>query len=243
MSEANEPSGIPPPLGRAEQRSSVRNPKGTDVARLFFAYFLLASLKKSKSPAGARPGLPPERGLPSATNPSALTRGNHKGCPYALQPSPWATTRVAPTPFSSHHGQPQGLPLGPSALTMGNHKGCPYALQLSPWATTRVAPTPFSPHHGQPQGLPLRPSALTMGNHKGCPYALQLSPWATTRVAPRPRTASLGVTPHGRGKHRQLPLPDFSLFAPFHERSLPFTLVPCACACGSPLRQHRAIRF
>ena len=62
VSEANKPCGIPPPLGRAEQRSSVRiktlalfersefasvpnaassarNPKGTDVARLFFGYF------------------------------------------------------------------------------------------------------------------------------------------------------------------------------------------------------------
>ena len=89
VSEANEQPGrssrsgravwYPPPLGRAEQRSSVRiktlalfersefasvpnaassarNPKGTDVARLFFGYFFLALLKKSNSPAGARPG-------------------------------------------------------------------------------------------------------------------------------------------------------------------------------------------
>ena len=67
-----------PPLGRAEQRSSVRikalalfersefasapnaassarNPKGTDVARLFFAYFFLAKQKKVSRPPGRDP--------------------------------------------------------------------------------------------------------------------------------------------------------------------------------------------
>ena len=96
VSAANQPFGrssrsgravwYPPPLGRAEQRSSVRiktlalfersefasvpnaassarNPKGTDVARLFFG-----EAKKSNSPAGARPGLSPEHNTASPTN-------------------------------------------------------------------------------------------------------------------------------------------------------------------------------
>ena len=88
VSAANEPFGrssrsgraerYPPPLGRAEQRSSVRikalalfersefasvpnaassarNPKGTDVARLFFGYFFLAKQKKVTRPPGRDP--------------------------------------------------------------------------------------------------------------------------------------------------------------------------------------------
>ena len=89
VSAANEPFGrgsrsgravwySKPPLGRAEQRSSVRiktlalfersefasvpnaassarNPKGTDVARLFFGYFFLAKQKKVTRPPGRDP--------------------------------------------------------------------------------------------------------------------------------------------------------------------------------------------
>ena len=38
--------------------SSARNPKGTDVARLFFAYFLLAKQKKVSRPPGRDPAYP-----------------------------------------------------------------------------------------------------------------------------------------------------------------------------------------
>ena len=91
VSAANKPFGrgprsgraerYPPPLGRAEQRSSVRiktlalfersefasvpnaassarNPKGTDVARLFFGYFFLAKQKKVTRPPGRDPASP-----------------------------------------------------------------------------------------------------------------------------------------------------------------------------------------
>ena len=68
---------VSPPVGESGEAasgvfhlsSSARDRvSGTDVARLFFGYFLLASLKESKSPAGARPGLPPEKNTASQPN-------------------------------------------------------------------------------------------------------------------------------------------------------------------------------
>ena len=80
-----------PPLGRAEQRSSVRiktlalfersefasvpnaassarNPKGTDVARLFFGYFFLAKQKKVTRLPGRNPACNRRKTQPSPTN-------------------------------------------------------------------------------------------------------------------------------------------------------------------------------
>ena len=104
--EADEPRGIPPPLGRAEQRSSVRikalalfersefasapnaassarNPKGTDVARLFLLTFFGEAKKVSR---------PPGR------DPASHRRKTQPAQPNTLSPRPRATTRVAPTP-------------------------------------------------------------------------------------------------------------------------------------------------
>ena len=115
-----------PPLGRAEQRSSVRmkalalsersefasapnaassarhRVSGTDVARLFFGYFFLALLKKSNSAAGPKPGLQPEHNTVSTTN--------------TLSPRPRATTRVAPTPsLLIPHRARHAVPLRPNS--------------------------------------------------------------------------------------------------------------------------------
>ena len=109
VSEANEPRGIPPPLGRAEQRScvrikalalsersefasapnaasSARNPKGTDVARLFLLTFF-GEAKKVSRPPGRDPASHRRKTQPANQTPSLLP-----------------------------HGQPQGLPLRPSLL-------------------------------------------------------------------------------------------------------------------------------
>ena len=117
--EADEPRGIPPPLGRAEQRSSVRikalalfersefasapnaassarNPKGTDVARLFLLTFF-GEAKKVSRPPGRDPASHRRKTQPANQTPSLLTQGNHKGCPYALTPHK-GTARRAPTP-------------------------------------------------------------------------------------------------------------------------------------------------
>ena len=130
MSAANKPFGrssrsgravwYPPPLGRAEQRSSVRiktlalfersefasvpnaassardRVSGTDVARLFLLTFFGEAKKVSRPP-----------GRDPASNRSAVTAANQT-------PSP-------PT------GQPQGLPLRPSPLTR-HGTPCPYDL-------------------------------------------------------------------------------------------------------------------
>ena len=132
--EADEPRGIPPPLGRAEQRSSVRikalalfersefasapnaassarNPKGTDVARLFFGYFFLAKQKKVTRPPGRDPASHRSTTKPAQQTPSLLAQGQPQGlplrphptqrhgtpCPYALTPHK-GTARRAPTP-------------------------------------------------------------------------------------------------------------------------------------------------
>ena len=130
VSAANKPFGrgprsgraerYPPPLGRAEQRSSVRiktlalfersefasvpnaassarNPKGTDVARLFFGYFFLATQKKVTRPPGRDPASHRRKTTPATQTPSLLPQGNHKGCPYDLT-SHKGTARRAPTP-------------------------------------------------------------------------------------------------------------------------------------------------
>ena len=136
--EADEPRGIPPPLGRAEQRSSVRikalalfersefasapnaassarNPKGTDVARLFFGYFFLAKQKKVTRLPGRNP---------------ASHRSEKK--------------QATQTPSLLAHGQPQGLPLQPHpSILTGHGTPCPYNLTPpSSQGTARRAPTP-----------------------------------------------------------------------------------------------------
>ena len=84
---------LQPPLGRAEQRSSVRikalalfersefasdpnaassarNPKGTDVARLSFAYFSLAKQRKVSRPPGRDPACHRSKTKPASQLPS-----------------------------------------------------------------------------------------------------------------------------------------------------------------------------
>ena len=114
------------------------------------------------------------------------------------------------THLTSHHGQPQGLPLRPlpsqrhgtpcpydltphsSLLIMGNHKGCPYAL---------------SPHKGTARRAPTT-SLLT-------PH---FSSWATTRVAPTP-------SPLTKARHAVPLRPHSSLLRP-HSSLLTSLLTP-----------------
>ena len=110
VSAANEPFGrssrsgravwYPPPLGRAEQRSSVRikalalfersefasapnaassarNPKGTDVARLFFGYFFLATQKKVTRLPGRNPACPRSDKHPANQHHPSSPRARH----------------------------------------------------------------------------------------------------------------------------------------------------------------------
>ena len=101
-----------PPLGRAEQRSSVRmkalalfersefasapnaassarNPKGTDVARLFFAYFLLAKQKKVSRPPGRDPASPRSEEKQAQQTPQKTRAAKNLSLLAVPQP-PWA---------------------------------------------------------------------------------------------------------------------------------------------------------
>ena len=122
VSEANKPFGrgprsgravwYPPPLGRAEQRSSVRikalalfersefasapnaassarNPKGTDVARLFFGYFFLATQKKVTRLPGRNPACPRR-----AVNPATQTPQQNPFFAYFLSATQKKVTRL-----------------------------------------------------------------------------------------------------------------------------------------------------
>ena len=135
VSEANEPRGIPPPLGRAEQRSSVRikalalfersefasapnaasSARHREAARTWLAFFCLLFLAKQK-----KVSRPPGR------NPASHRR---------------KVTAAEQTPSLLAHGQPQGLPLRPSLLIP--HKAR-HAVPLRPHSsqgTARRTPT------------------------------------------------------------------------------------------------------
>ena len=157
VSAANKPFGrssrsgraerYPPPLGRAEQRSSVRiktlalfersefasvpnaassarNPKGTDVARLFFGYFLLAKQKKVTRPPGRDPAC--HRSEVTAANQtpqnpffayflsakpkeSKSPAGARPGLPWPeFKASPYAHPPPTPAPIPAHPGARPG---------------------------------------------------------------------------------------------------------------------------------------
>ena len=177
VSAANEPLGrgsrsgraerYPPPLGRAEQRSSVRiktlalfersefasvpnaassarNPKGTDVARLFFGYFFLATQKKVTRLPGRNPACHRSEKQPANQTPSLLPR---------------ATTRVAPTPSSLLTPHSYDLNPHPSPLT-------PHPSPLTPHSS------PLTPH----------PSLLTPHSSPLTPHSYDLTPhpWGST---------------------------------------------------------------
>ena len=101
-----------PPLGRAEQRSSVRikalalfersefasapnaassarNPKGTDVARLFFGYFFLAKQKKVTRPPGRDPASPRSEEKQAQQTPQKPRAAKNLSLLAVPQP-PWA---------------------------------------------------------------------------------------------------------------------------------------------------------
>ena len=101
-----------PPLGRAEQRSSVRikalalfersefasapnaassarNPKGTDVARLFFGYFFLATQKKVTRPPGRDPASPRSEEKQAQQTPQKPRAAKNLSLLAVPQP-PWA---------------------------------------------------------------------------------------------------------------------------------------------------------
>ena len=178
VSAASEPFGrgprsgravrYPPPLGRAEQRSSVRiktlalfersefasvpnaassarNPKGTDVARLFFGYFFLAKQKKVTRPPGRDPACHRRKTTPANQTPSLRTPG-----------------------------QPQGLPLRPHC-SQGHGTPCPY--DLTPEASflrphsSLLTPHSFTPPATHPSCRYLRVRGCGNGTCAGpsCP--------------------------------------------------------------------------
>ena len=126
----------PPPLGRAEQRSSVRiktlalfersefasvpnaassarNPKGTDVARLFLLTFF-GEAKKVSRPPGRDPACHRSKTNPPNQTPSLLPQGTARRAP--------TTSFLTPTP-SPLHPHPSlltrarhAVPLRPSSL-------------------------------------------------------------------------------------------------------------------------------
>ena len=77
---------------RVAQGTAKRHGRGS----LFFGYFFLALLKKSNSPAGARPGLLPERSKPSPTN-----KEKHKNFLRLLSATP-KTPNPKPHPLSTN---------------------------------------------------------------------------------------------------------------------------------------------
>ena len=166
-----------PPLGRAEQRSSVRikalalsersefasapnaassarDPKGTDVARFF-----LAKQKKVTRPPGRDPASHRSTTKPAQQTPSLLPQGNHKGCPYTLTPDK-STARRTPTP---------------SPLT-------PHPSPLTPH------PSPLTPHSSL---LPPHPSPLTPPSSLLTPHSSLLTPHPSL-LTPH----SYDLTPH-----------------------------------------------
>ena len=153
--EADEPCGIPPPLGRAEQRSSVRiktlalfersefasvpnaassarNPKGTDVARLFFGYFFLAKQKKVTRPPGRDPACHRSTTKPAQQTPSLRTPGQPQGLP--LRPH-----------CSQGHGTPCPYDLTPHSYDLTPHSSLltPHSSLLRPHSS----PSPLTPHN------------------------------------------------------------------------------------------------
>ena len=173
--EADEPCGIPPPLGRAEQRSSVRiktlalfersefasvpnaassarNPKGTDVARLFFGYFFLATQKKVTRPPGRDPACHRSKVTAANQTPPSAPQGNHKGCPYTLTPHSYDLT----PPSSQEHGTPchYDLTPHPSLLTPHSSLLTPHSSLLTPHSSL------LTPHSSllTPTTSPLTPA-------------------------------------------------------------------------------------
>ena len=110
--------------------SSARNPKGTDVARLFFGYFFLATQKKVTRPPGRDPASHRSTTLSAQQTPSLLAQGNHKGCPYALPPHSYDLT----PPSSQEHGTPCHYDLTPqsSILTPTTSPLTPHPYDLTP---------------------------------------------------------------------------------------------------------------
>ena len=140
VSEANKPFGrgprsgraerYPPPLGRAEQRSSVRiktlalfersefasvpnaassarNPKGTDVARLFFGYFFLATQKKVTRPPGRDPASHRSKVIPAPQHRKTISlltffRQSQK----KVSRPPWRNPAEHPTPSPPPNAHP-----------------------------------------------------------------------------------------------------------------------------------------
>ena len=164
VSAANKPFGrssrsgraerYPPPLGRAEQRSSVRmkalalfersefasvpnaassarNPKGTDVARLFFGYFFLAKQKKVTRPPGRDPASHRSEKKQATQTPSLLTKARHA---VPLQPP---SSPLPPPPSSP-------LPPTTSLLTPHSSLLTPHSSLLTPHSYA-LTPHPFIP--------------------------------------------------------------------------------------------------
>ena len=140
-------------------------------------------------------------------------------CHYDLNPhsSSWATTRVAPTPSPLTKAR-HAVPLRPHSSLLTSHHGQPQGLPLRPLPSQR---------HGTPCPYDLTPhsSLLIMGNHKGCPYAL--SPHkGTARRAPTtslltpttslltPTTSLLTPTTSLLTPHSSLLIPHSSLLTP-----------------------------
>ena len=195
VSAANEQPGrgprsgravwYPPPLGRAEQRSSVRiktlalfersefasvpnaassarNPKGTDVARLFFGYFLLAKQKKVTRPPGRDPACHRSTTLSAQPTPSLLAQGTARRAPTT---SPLTPTTQLLTPHSSLL-RPHSSPLRPhsSFLTPTTSLLTPHSYDLTPHpCSSKLRTGAGKPKLGHSVGLNQRPSHRLAG--------------------------------------------------------------------------------
>ena len=174
VSAANKPFGrssrsgraerYPPPLGRAEQRSSVRiktlalfersefasvpnaassardRVSGTDVARLFFGYFFLAKQKKVTRLPGRNPACHRSDKHPANQHHPSSPRARHavplRPHSYDLTPTP---SLLTPT-TSLLTPTPSLLTPTPSPLTPTTSLLRPHSYDLTPHAPQRALP-------------------------------------------------------------------------------------------------------
>ena len=188
-----------PPLGRAEQRSSVRiktlalfersefasvpnaassardRVSGTDVARLFFGYFLLAKQKKVTRLPGRNPASHRRKTQPANQTPSLLTKARH-AVPLRPPPSLLAqgTARRAPTPSPlpprPGHGTPCPYTLTPPSSPRARHAvplRPPPSLLAQGTARRATTPSPLTPRpgHGTPCPYTLTPHSYDLTPH------------------------------------------------------------------------------
>ena len=195
-----------PPLGRAEQRSSVRiktlalfersefasvpnaassarNPKGTDVARLFFGYFFLATQKKVTRPPGRDPASHRSEKKQATQTPSLLTKARHavplRPHSYDLTPNSYDLTP------HSYDLTPHSYDLTPHSYDLTPHPYdlTPHSYDLTPNSYDLTPTTsPLRPHSSPP--APMSPSNIAAPNNPSRLHCLHRIPFCTVMVWP-----------------------------------------------------------